>query len=359
MAAATNAEQLARLFRKAAAAHQQKRFREAQAGYEKILKRVPEHFDVLHLLGQSLIQDGRPAQAVRWLRRAIQIKPDSADACYDLGLAYRKSGQNEQAAHAYYRALEIQPDRLEAHLSLVEMKFPGDHYTLILRQLHQRLKPATYLEIGVETGQSMALAEPATRCIGIDPAPCVTHTLPPRCDIFAQTSDSFFEQFDVCELLGHQAIDFAFIDGMHVFEAALRDFMHVEQHARQQSVIAIHDCIPLDAVTSSRQRSTNFWSGDIWKLILCLKKYRPDLAIVNVAAKPTGLGLVTGLDPANRTLQECYAQIVEEYVPLSYDAFADQERHALNVIANDMNLVLDWLQDTRGQIVRQCASSHS
>lgn len=45
--------------------------------------------------------------------------------------------------------------------------------------------------------------------------------------------------------------------------------MNVEQHARQQSVIAIHD--------------------------------RPDLAIVNVAAKPTGLGVVTGLDPANRT----------------------------------------------------------
>jgi hypothetical protein len=345
-----NGDKLAGIFRKAAAAHQQKRYRAAQAGYEKILKWVPDHFDVLHLLGQSLIEEGRPAQAVRWLKKAIAVNADSADACYDLGLAYRQSGQNERAARAYYRALEIEPDRLNAHLSLVEMKFPGEHYTSILSKLHQHLRPATYLEIGVETGQSMALAQPETRCAGIDPAPCISHPLPPRCEIFAQTSDSFFEQFDVRELFGQQRIDFAFIDGLHVFEAALRDFMNVERYAGKDSVIAIHDCIPLDAVTSSRQRSTNFWSGDIWKLILCLKKYRPDLSVVNVAAKPTGLGLVTGLDPDNRELHERYEQIVEEYVPLSYDAIAGQEREALNVTANDMSLIRDWLQDTRSRM---------
>ena len=350
MAAAIRADKLAGIFRQAAAAHQEKRFRAAQAGYQKILKRVPDHFDVLHLLGQSFIEDGNPAQAVRWLNKAVKSDPGSADAWYDLGLAYRKSGQNERAAGAYYRSLDIEPDRLEAHLSLVEMKFPGDHYTSILRQLHQRLKPATYLEVGVETGQSMALAEPETRCIGIDPAPCVSETLPPHCKIFAQTSDAFFEQFDARKLLGSHAVEFAFIDGMHVFEAALRDFMHIEQCAAPHSVIAIHDCIPLDAVTSSRERSTNFWSGDIWKLILCLKKYRPDLAIANVASKPTGLGLVTRLDPANRELHNHSEQIVEEYVPLSYDAIAGEARDALNVIANDIDVIFEWLQGTRGQI---------
>ncbi len=344
MAAVMDDEKLATIFRHASAAHQQQHFREAQAGYAKILKWMPEHFDVLHLLGQSFIEEGRASQAVRWLRQAIAINPESADASYDLGMAYRKTGQISQATRAYNRALEIEPDRLNAHLSLVEMKFPGDHYTAMLRQLHLQLKPATYLEIGVETGQSMALAQPETRCIGIDPAPCISIPLPPRCDIFAQTSDSFFDQSDVRNLFEQQDIAFAFIDGMHVFEAALRDFIHVEKYAGQHSLIAIHDCIPLNTITSARERSTNFWSGDIWKLILCLKKYRPDLAIVNVAAKPTGLGLVTNLDPTNRTLETQYDQILEEYVPMTYDAVANNEQQALNVIANDIKPVTEWLR---------------
>lgn len=347
MAAVMDSDKLANIFRQASAAHQQQHFREAQAGYTKILKWAPEHFDVLQLLGQSFIEEGRPSQAVRWLRQAIAVNPESADACYDLGLAYRKIGQIAQATRAYNRALELEPDRLNTHLSLVEMKFPGDHYTAMLRQLHQRLKPATYLEIGVETGQSMSLAQPETRCIGIDPAPCISVPLPPRCDIFSQTSDTFFEQSDVHSLLEQQDIAFAFIDGMHVFEAALRDFMHVEQYAEQYSLIAIHDCIPLNTVTSARERSTNFWSGDIWKLILCLKKYRPDLAIINVAAKPTGLGLVTNLDPTNRTLQTRYDQILEEFIPMTYDAIASDEQQALNIIANDIKPVTDWLQEWR------------
>lgn len=349
MAAVMDGDKLANIFRQATAAHQQQKFRDAQAGYTKILKWIPDHFDVLHLLGQSFIEEGRPSQAVRWLRQASAIQPDNADVCYDLGLAYRTTGQNALATRAYNRALEIEPDRLNAHLSLVEMKFPGEHYTAMLRQLHQLLKPATYLEIGVETGQSMALAQPETRCIGIDPEPCISSPLPPRCDIFPQTSDSFFEQSDVRSLLEQQNIEFAFIDGLHVFEAALRDFMHVEACAGQHSLVAIHDCIPLNTITSARERSTNFWSGDIWKLILCLKKYRPDLAIINVAAKPTGLGLVTNLDPTNRTLQTQYEQILREYIPMTYDAIASDERNALNIIANDMKPVTEWLREWRVQ----------
>jgi hypothetical protein len=350
MAARMDGQKLAGIFRQAAAAHEQQRFREAQAGYAKVLKWDPGNFDVLHLMGQSLVQDGRAAEAVRWLKRAVEVNPGSADACYDLGLAYRKTGRFDRAARAYRRALEIQPDLLNAHLSLVEMKFPGEHYTSILRKLHQCLRPGTYLEIGVETGQSMSLAEPETRCIGIDPEPRISKTLPTLCEIFSQTSDSFFEQYDVCKLFGQRAIAFAFIDGLHVFEAALRDFIHVEHYADKDSVVAVHDCIPLDAVTSSRERVTNFWSGDIWKLILCLKKYRPELSIVNIATKPTGLGLITGLDPANRVLSEHYEQIVQEYVPLSYADIAKQENEALNVVANDMNIIEEWLLENRSNI---------
>ena len=82
-------------------------------------------------------------------------------------------------------------------------------------------------------------------------------------------------------------------------------------------------------------------------LILCLKKYRPELNIVNVAAKPTGLGLVTGLDPANTVLGENYEAILQEFVPMAYSDIASCEDEALNVIANDMGVITDWLQASR------------
>ncbi len=347
MSSHAKGKKLAEIFRQASAAHQEQRFADAQAGYRKILKSVPDEADVLHLLGQSLIQEGRAEQAIRWLEKAVAAAPGNVDAWYDLGLANRKSGHSEEAARAYRGALDIQPDLLNAHLSLVEMKFPGEHYTAVLQKLHRHLEPETYVEIGVETGQSMALANAQTLCIGIDPEPVISRELPPRCEIFAQTSDTFFEQHDVKALLEQQTVEFAFIDGMHVFEAALRDFINIERLAGPGSVVAVHDCIPLDAVTSARERTTNFWSGDIWKLILCLKKYRPDLNLVSVATKPTGLGLVTGLDPENRILCECYEQIVAEFVPLGYDDIAAVENETLNVIENDMQTIINWIGSSR------------
>ena len=42
----------------------------------------------------------------------------------------------------------------------------------------------------------------------------------------------------------------AFIDGMHLFEFALRDFMNIERHANWWSVIVFDDMLP--RATSTR-----------------------------------------------------------------------------------------------------------
>ena len=42
----------------------------------------------------------------------------------------------------------------------------GTHYQMLLRELHGHLAPATYLEIGVSTGDTLRLAGPRTRAIG-------------------------------------------------------------------------------------------------------------------------------------------------------------------------------------------------
>src|SRR5436853_1762522 len=92
-------------------------------------------------------------------------------------------------------------------------------YLSILALLHEELRPAHYLEIGVRDGRSLALAGgPAT---GVDPAPSIKYVLPAKTEIVQMTSDAFFAQ-----AAAHFAPDFCLIDGMHLFEYALRDFIN-------------------------------------------------------------------------------------------------------------------------------------
>src|SRR6185295_13014640 len=112
----------------------------------------------------------------------------------------------------------------------------------ILATIHERLGPHHYLEIGTRDGASLALSR--TRSVAIDPAFAVKHEI--RCDValYKQTSDEFFARPDPMEHFGSDGrIDLAFIDGMHLFEFALRDFMNVEQHATATSVIVFDDML--------------------------------------------------------------------------------------------------------------------
>jgi len=106
---------------------------------------------------------------------------------------------------------------------------------------------------------------------------------------------------------------------MHLFEFALRDFVNLERYCGPQSTILVHDCNPLDAAMAARKQTQLLWSGDVWKLIPCLKKYRPDLKIRTVDVAPTGLTIIRGLDPASSTLSSRLREIEQEFVPLDFD----------------------------------------
>ena len=210
----------------------------------------------------------------------------------------------------------------------------GPHYQSVLKALHQHLKPANYLEIGIHTGETFDLAASTTRAIGVDPSPQVGHAPWPNQRVFAQTSDDFFATTDVKAELGGP-VELAFIDGLHHFDFALRDFANIERLARPDSVVAIHDCWPLDAVTSARERSTVLWTGDVWRLIVLLRKYRPDLSVHTIGAPPSGLGLVLGLDPSSRLLFERHDELVREFMALEYAAIENTKAQALNLAPAD------------------------
>lgn len=197
-----------------------------------------------------------------------------------------------------------------------------------LRELHRLGQPRTYLEIGVNTGKSLALSRVPS--IGIDPAFTVTTQLRGDIQLAKATSDDFFARPDPIAhfrggrnpwrnlrrgrpILGRwrdrTVIDMAFIDGMHLSEFALRDFMSVERFSTWSTVIVFDDMLPRSVEEAARDRVTGEWAGDVYKVAAVLREHRPDLTVLTVDTEPTGVMVVLGADPTNPALRERYAAI--------------------------------------------------
>jgi len=196
---------------------------------------------------------------------------------------------------------------------------PGPTYLQHLSGLHMLLRPTTYLEIGVHTGLSLHLAQPPTQAFGVDPDSRIGDPqFAAPTQLFAMTSDAFFAVEHAGNALRGAAIDLAFIDGLHLFEQALRDFINVERHAAPHGVIALHDTLPVTAASAAREPIDGLWCGDVWRILPCLGKWRPDLHVASIPAPPSGLTVATRLDPASRVLEAHYDAIVAEFLAYPY-----------------------------------------
>lgn len=216
-------------------------------------------------------------------------------------------------------------------------------YRRRLRQLHRQLQPRTYLEIGVDKGASLALADRETLAIGIDPHPSVEADLDPNTRVFECSSDSFFADYDVAGLFGGAGIDLALVDGLHLFEQALRDVANVGRFLSPGGHVVVHDTLPYDSVVAQRQRVTQRWTGDVWKAVECLRRERPELSLVTVDVPPTGLTLIWGLHPADTTLLDDYRRLVDTYLCLPYEAF-ERVRQQWRVLPDGEHVVSDLLE---------------
>ncbi|MQA73289.1 MAG: class I SAM-dependent methyltransferase [Solirubrobacterales bacterium] len=234
------------------------------------------------------------------------------------------------------------------HLNQSLRVMPGPAYYKVLRWIHRILDPANYVEIGVDKGVSFEQAQPDTPCIGVDPSPHIQHELSEKKKIYELTSDEFFARYDLRELLGGP-VELAFIDGLHLFEQVLGDLVNVERNSAAGTVILLHDCIPLDAATASRERTTDFYCGDVWKAVLALRRRRPDLEMVAVPTAPTGLCLVRRLDSRNRQLEAELPEIVATYRDLDFDYYSAHREEMPELIANEREAVRDWLRPSRAR----------
>jgi len=226
--------------------------------------------------------------------------------------------------------------------SMPRVRARGAGYIQFLGTLHKVLQPRTYLEIGTSTGNSLAVSQCAS--VAVDPQFRVASNVvndKPLCAMYQMGSDAFFAAHDPKLVLGGP-IDLAFLDGMHIFEFLLRDFINTEKHCRKNSIVTLHDCVPFGYYMTARSIKdpmfglSSFggaWTGDVWKILPVLRKYRPDLAVTVLDCSPTGLVMITNLDPDSTVLTDNYRRIVDEF------SEPPDERAALESFWDDLELV--------------------
>lgn len=216
----------------------------------------------------------------------------------------------------------------------------GRSYMDLLAQLSRAAAVQRYLEVGVAQGWVFS-GIACRHGVGVDPEFILKTNVAAnktKVSLYQVMSDTFFEHLNLRRDIGGR-VDLAFLDGMHLFEFLLRDFMNTEAICRRDSIIAMHDCLPLNEPMAERdpmvahERSLGteqegWWTGDVWKIVPILKTYRPDLDVMLVDAFPTGLVIVTGLDPSSRVLKRNYPAIFEAFSKMPNDRAAIARMYA-------------------------------
>lgn len=202
-------------------------------------------------------------------------------------------------------------------------RLQGQKYSEFLDDLHARMTFDWYMEVGCRAGRTFGPV--ASNTIAVDPyfrAETNIIGAKRRLFVFQETSDDFFATGFLAQ--AGIRLSFSFLDGMHLMEFLLRDFRNTEANSRPDGVIAMHDCIPFNTRMTTRDHDNHPrgpWTGDVWKLLPILREYRPDLRITPLACRPTGLVLVSGLNPDDRRLWDAEGEILARFRDLTLDDY--------------------------------------
>jgi hypothetical protein len=209
-----------------------------------------------------------------------------------------------------------------------------------LAALHRQLRPRTYLEIGVDRGQSLTLARVPS--IGIDPQFSVDHEVQADLHLARTTSDEFFARPDPLAHLPIPVLDLAFIDGMHLAEFALRDYLAVERFTLPTSVVVFDDMLPRSVDEAARWRHTRDWTGDVYKAAQALRDLCPELVVLEVDTAPTGVVVVLLPDAGRDGVLPGYDDWLETVVT------ADPQRVPAEVLGRTRAIAPRRLLKSRG-----------
>ena len=104
-------------------------------------------------------------------------------------------------------------------------------------------------------------------------------------------------------------------------------------------VIVIDDVLPRNGLEAARDRKTEPWTGDVYKVIEILWRRRPDLLVLLINTAPTGTAVIVGVDQASTVLKDAYA--AEEDYLTQPDPQTPPQEYLERSIATEPDVLLD------------------
>jgi tetratricopeptide (TPR) repeat protein len=144
-----------RLFHSAVAKYESGDYAEAATPLEKLVKELPESFEVHELLGLVYAAESQDAKANEHLAKAARLKPDSVAARSNLAASYARLGKYDLAVEQFSKAQELDPANYDTNHNLGEAYIHGGNVGKALPYLEkaQRINPAAY-----DNGYDLSLA---------------------------------------------------------------------------------------------------------------------------------------------------------------------------------------------------------
>jgi Flp pilus assembly protein TadD len=129
--------------------YRQNRKRDAAAALDEAMKHQPNSIDIIRLAAVSHLESGQPTEAIRHLRRIIELTPpdspapEAAEPHYDLGIALAINRQFDEAIAAYRKSLSIDANNALAWNNLGNLLKRDGKSTEAIEALREavRLKP--------------------------------------------------------------------------------------------------------------------------------------------------------------------------------------------------------------------------
>lgn len=148
-------ESLEREFQAAVTQYNAGRFPEAAAQLEKLLREVPESFEVQELTGLVYSAQSRDSKASEHLLKAVRLKPDSTAARTNLATSYARLGKLDLAEKEFKKAVELEPTNFDTNHNLGELYVRGNKIAEAIPYLEraQRIDPSSY-----DNGYDLSLA---------------------------------------------------------------------------------------------------------------------------------------------------------------------------------------------------------
>jgi tetratricopeptide (TPR) repeat protein len=111
---------LDREFRVAVSLYEAGKYPDAAAQLEKLVRDVPESFEVQELLGLVYAAQSQDARAAQHLQKAVDLKPDSAPARTNLAANFARLGKLDLATEQFKKAVGLDPRNFETNHNLGE-----------------------------------------------------------------------------------------------------------------------------------------------------------------------------------------------------------------------------------------------